>query len=188
MRNLRSILFATAVFGGVVAGACDDPLSLAPAGVENVVDTVTLYALRGTDVTKPSGYFLPTRSAVRTDQPGFDVAFDISDGGTPTLYPAGALGLTREPGLLKVTASFGDVTSAPINNDYNTIDPLPIPVGTVFVARSASYGGDCLLTALPRYGKFHVLAVDPVARSVTLEVLVDPNCGYRELRPGVPTA
>jgi len=42
--------------------------------------------------------------------------------------------------------------------------------------------------ALPRYGKFQVLSLDPVARSVTFQTLVNQNCGYRSLRPGIPTA
>jgi hypothetical protein len=39
---------------------------------------------------------------------------------------------------------------------------------------------------LPRYGKFQVLAIDPAQRTVTLEFLIDRNCGYRGLEPGLP--
>jgi hypothetical protein len=39
---------------------------------------------------------------------------------------------------------------------------------------------------VPRYGKFHVLALDPTERTVTLEHLINLNCGYRSLTPGTP--
>ncbi len=36
------------------------------------------------------------------------------------------------------------------------------------------------------YAKLHVLQVDTAARRIDFEILVDPNCGYRGLEPGVP--
>ena len=61
-------------------------------------------------------------------------------------------------------------------------------MGSVFVIRSRPFIVGCELTGeLPRYGKFHVLAVDPVARSLKLETLVNQNCGYRSLEPGLPS-
>jgi hypothetical protein len=61
--------------------------------------------------------------------------------------------------------------------------------GTLFVIRSRSSNVQCAFSGgLPRYGKFHVLGVDLVARTVTLEMLVDLNCGYRGLEPGIPEA
>jgi hypothetical protein len=41
---------------------------------------------------------------------------------------------------------------------------------------------------LPRYGKFRVLDLNIEERSVTLELLVDVNCGYRGLEPGFPSS
>jgi len=185
----RVLAAAGVLIGAVSLGGCQDTLSLPPATFPNVVDTVRIYALRGTPVDKPSGYFVPTRQVVRTDQPGFDVAFDIDDAGTPLLYPSGALGLGRDPGILRVNVAFDALETAPTGNDYTVAQPVAIPAETVFVVRSAPFGGDCALTgALPRYGKFRVLSVDPAARSVTLEALVDMNCGYRDLRPGLPAA
>ena len=36
------------------------------------------------------------------------------------------------------------------------------------------------------YGKIEILAIDPVARSVTFRYLVNNNCGYLGLEPGLP--
>lgn len=188
MRILRAFLFSAGVLAASFLAACDDPLSLREASAGNVVDTIQMFALRGTPIAQPSGFHLPTRTVMRTDQPGFDIAFDIDDAGTPRIYPAGALGLPREPGVLKVTTVFDALNSAP-NVDYVDHESIAIPPGTVFVAQSSLYGGDCGLSgALPRYGKFHVLSVNMVQRSVVIETLVNINCGYRDLQPGVPSA
>ncbi|MSR07395.1 MAG: hypothetical protein EXR93_10075 [Gemmatimonadetes bacterium] len=188
MQILRGFLFSAGVLAASLLGACDSSLNLPEASATNVVDTIELFALRGTPVAKPSGFHLPTRSVVRTDQPGFDIAFDIDDAGIPRIYPAGALGLPPEPGVLAVSSTFDAIHSAP---DVNYLDDegLAIPVGTVFVAQSGLYGGDCGITgSLPRYGKFHVLSVNTAERSIKIEALVNINCGYRDLRPGLPTA
>lgn len=188
-QKLRVLAGLAAFFSVVVLAGCDDSAGLPPASFTNVVDTVRLYALRGTPVDRPSGFFVATSQVVRTDQPGFDVAFDINDAGTPLLYPSGALGLGREPGILKMSVTFDAIESAPTGNDYEVLQPVAIPPETVFVVRSAPFGGDCGLTgSLPRYGKFRVISVDPATRSVSLEMLVDMNCGYRDLRPGLPSA
>jgi hypothetical protein len=185
MREIRALLSATVV---TVAAACDDPLKLAPASLSNVIDTVTLYALRGTDVRLPSGYDLPTMRATRTDLSSFDFAFDIADNGQSLIYPAGALHLDRSPGVLPVQQLFDSVTSAPTSGYLDSL-PLGIAAGTVFVVRSRpSFTGCQLAGSLPRYGKFLVLTIDSLQRSIMMEALVDQNCGYHSLLPGAPTA
>jgi hypothetical protein len=175
------------MLGGSFIVACDDRLNLPPATQLNIQDTVHIYALQGTPISQPSGYHVPTRRVMRTDQPGFDIAFDIDAAGTPLMYPAGALGLPSDAGILQMSSTFDEITVAPARTDFVTNQALAIPGETVFVVRSAPYGGDCGFTgALPRYGKFRVLSVDLAARSVALEILINANCGYRDLRPGVP--
>jgi hypothetical protein len=170
--------------------SCDDQLGgLPPPSSNNVVDTIQLFALHGTAISQPSGFHLPTQTVWRTDQPGFDIAFDIDVNGNAFMYPAGALGLSRDPGIQKVSTSFDEVTSAPAGNDYATTTPVVLLPGTVFVVRSAPWGGNCgILNALPRYGKFHVISLDLAQGRVVLEILINVNCGYRDLRPGLPAA
>src|SRR3954467_10902455 len=96
--EVRGLLVAGVVLAAL--GACNDPLQLNPATFTNAVDTVTIFALRGTNVTLPSGFDLPTNSAARTDQAGFDFAFDINDAGRSVVYPGGALGLAKQSGVL----------------------------------------------------------------------------------------
>ena len=39
---------------------------------------------------------------------------------------------------------------------------------------------------MPQYGKLEVLQIDTVAHTITFQHLVDQNCGYRGLEPGIP--
>jgi hypothetical protein len=186
--SLPHRLFPAAAGLGLLTAAlaCGDDFTLPDATFENTVDTVTLAALTGTPLTEPSGFDVVVAATVRTDRTnGFDFAFDI-EGGVPAIYPAGALGLAPEPGLLRSDAAFADLDSAPLEG-YVTDSVLPVAAGAVFVVRSRNSNVQCTLgTSLPRYGKFHVLSVDPAARTITLELLVDLNCGYRGLLPGIP--
>jgi hypothetical protein len=84
--------------------------------------------------------------------------------------------------------AFDALTSAPLEG-YVTDSALVVAANTVFVIRSRTSPVQCAFSGgLPRYGKFHVLNVDLGARTVTLEMLVDLNCGYRGLEPGTPEA
>src|SRR5574341_21715 len=191
---MRRISFWHFAFGlsaaaAVVAGsACGDPLGQEPQ-VENAVDTVTLYALRDTPIRLPSAFNMlqPVGTqAVRTATTSqFDFAFDIDSVGKALIYPSGALGLSREPGLQVMNRTFEDVLRAP-DEGYKADSAITVTHGNVFVARSRVTSLFCVYVAVPRYGKCHVLAIDTTNRSITLETLVDLNCGFRSLEPGIP--
>jgi hypothetical protein len=179
-------LSAAAVVGA--ASACGDPFGQ-DATVENTVDTVVLFALRDTPIRLPSAYDMlqPAGSqAVRTDTTSqFDFAFDIDSAGQALIYPAGALGLARDPGVQLLVRGFDDVHRAP-DDGYRADSAITVTQGAVFVARSRVTSLFCVYVSVPRYGKFHVLALDATNRSITLESLVDLNCGFRGLEPGLP--
>ncbi|MBI2072430.1 MAG: hypothetical protein HYT81_05225 [Gemmatimonadetes bacterium] len=179
-------LSAAALVGA--ASGCGDPFGQR-ASIENTVDTVTLYALRDTPIRLPSAYDMLQPSgfqAVRTDTTSqFDFAFDIDSTGRALIYPAGALGLSREPGLQSMDKTFEEVRRAP-DSGYRADSAITVTQGGVFVARSRVTSLFCVYVAVPRYGKFHVLVLDPTNRSITLETLVDLNCGFRGLEPGIP--
>jgi hypothetical protein len=167
--------------------ACGGDSQLAPALFENVVDTVVLYALTGTPVTTASGFDGVRGAAVRTDlNLPFDFAIDLDTANTLRLMPAGTLGYAPEAGVLVSTESFDGIASAPLEG-YAGDTVRAADVGTVFVLRSRATSELCALSgALPRYSKYRVLAVDLVQRAATLEFLVNMNCGYRGLEPGLP--
>lgn len=184
----RVWLTTAALFLAVIAVACDDT-GLIPASFPNSIDTVTLYALRGTPIPTQSAFDIAFGIPARTDEgDAFDFAFDIDSADVAVVFPAGALGLTPQAGLQLTEKTFSAVDEAPYD-DYVVDSVLPVSVGDVFIGRSRNTTGNCFyLGSLPRYGKFHVLELNKQDRTITLEYLVNVNCGYRKLEPGYPTS
>lgn len=181
--SFPSLAFAASVLVVLAAAACGSGQT---AYYSNYVDTLTLYALRNTPIRTPSAYNILNVLTVRTDTTGaFDFAFDFDSAGTPRMYPAGVLGLDKTTGIQIINAPFDNVHSAPTTG-YVTDSALAVDSGTVFVARSRSTSANCIYYSLPRYGKFQVLSIDSIQRSITLAGLVDLNCGFRGLDPGIP--
>ncbi len=188
--------FARLMFGPVVlavvlfSAGCDNTLALPPASVPNVVDTVTLSALQGTSINSASGFDVTLRRTARTDRQSeaFDIAFDIDDGGRALIFTTGALGLNARSAIQSSDRAFGDIVIAPLE-DYQLDSALVVGVDSVFIVRSrpTSFGCVFFLGQLPRYGKFHVLDLSLETRQITLENLVNVNCGYRSLEFGIPT-
>ena len=178
------LLCCVAVVGALTA--CGDDFTLPPAVATNRVDTVAVYALSGTPVGAPSGYQLEFRRVVRTDQTSlFDFAFDITAAGAPVFLPTGPLGLGEGSGLQVATAPFDSLTVAPTGG-YVYDSATAAGAGAELLVQSrvttCSYGGSASY-----YAKLRVLSVDMVQRRAAFEILVNTNCGYRGLEPGLPT-
>lgn len=181
----RTVARHVALTGLVLLVACGDTTNLPAAYFTNVVDTVSLFALRGTDVRLPSAYALDGKRAVRVDQTtGLDFAFDFDSVGEPALFPTGAIKLGAFSGLQRSTLAFAAITLAPTDG-YIFDKPIALDTGTVVLVRSrpiqCTYG-----TTVSFYAKLRVLAVDTAAHRLVFETLVDQNCGYRGLEPGLP--
>jgi hypothetical protein len=176
------------VLAGAFAVACSDANSLGDPTVNNVVDTVTLGALQGTSISTPSGYNI-TAGPVRTDASvDFEFAYNVrrlADGSYQrVLLPRAALGLSSttsaDPGLQQRTEPFDGITRAG-SNGYVTDSAVPIEKGQRLVVRSRVI---CSALGVPLYGKIEIL--DFQDSTVTLQTLVDGNCGYKDLLPGLP--
>jgi hypothetical protein len=171
----------------LLAAACGDSNGLQDAIFANAVDTVTLGALVGTPIAVPSAFSVTERRAVRSDQTSaFDFAFNIDADGQLVFLPLSVLGLgsntTADPGLRVSTLAFADIVQAP-SSGYVTQDTVPFTVGDRFVVRSRI---TCGLLGVPQYGKLEVLSLDETERTVSLQVLTNNNCGYKDLTPGIP--
>jgi hypothetical protein len=174
--------------GVLVLTGCDDPLGLPPPVAENVVDTVTIFALQGTPIGALSGFDVTIGTGARTESDPFDIAFDIDVDGVSRIFSRGALGLSMETGIQSVRQGFFDIDEAPVDG-YSLDMPLVVGVDSVFVVRSRPFGGGCpfYLGSLPRYGKFQVLEIDTTDRRIVMQTLVNINCGYRQLIIGLPS-
>jgi hypothetical protein len=169
-----------------VAIACSDANSLADPTVSNVVDTVTLGSVEGTPISVPSGYNIAS-GAVRIDQTDFEFVYNVrrlTDGTYQRVFlPRATLGLTSstaDPGLQAREETFDGITRAP-SNGYTADSAVPIQVGQRYVVRSRVV---CASLGVPLYGKLEILSFQD--STVTFQVLVDKNCGYRDLLPGLP--
>jgi len=190
--RVRSVPRLLAVTGfALLAAACNDTSGLPAAGFPNVVDTVSLYALSRTPIQSPSAYRLTgTRTVVRTDQTSqFDFAFDFDAAtGRPVLKPTGALGLGNSSALQRTTAAFDSIKTAPTGG-WVFDSALVADSGAVLLVRSRPTTCYTQIT-VSLYAKLEVLAVDtssaPGGRRIDFRILVDENCAYRSLEPGLP--
>jgi hypothetical protein len=181
MRSPRLILAL------LLAGtACSDSNGLPDPTLTNVETSQTLYALVGTPVATPSGYAVDGNRLIRTDlSVDFDFAYNIESDGRHVLIPRAAMGIDASPnpnpGLLPHTAAFEAITVAP-SNGYITDQPIVIALGERYVVRSRIA---CTI-GVPKYGKLEITGFDEAARTVTFRVLIDDNCGFKGLEPGLP--
>jgi hypothetical protein len=186
-------MFRTSRLLGVIASAvlaaCSDPNQLAKATLENRLDTLTLYSLATAPLHQPAAYSLSAGTAVRTWDVGtnFDFAYSTTSAGKSVFLPLDLLGLASsssvKPGLLRSTSSFDQMTKAPLDG-YVTSDTIVVAEQDLFYLRTGI--STCTALGVPLYGKLEVLDIDTVAQSVKIRVLANQNCGYRELRLGIP--
>ncbi len=181
----RLVALTAAVTGlALLAAACSNTTGLPAAFYANKVDTVSLYALRGTPIALPSAYSIQQLVAVRTDTTvSLDFAFDFDSAGRPRLLPTAALHLGTASGLQPTTTAFAAIALAPTGG-YILDTAVTADSGKVFYAVSRPI--PCLIGSVPLYAKLHVLSVDTAARRLNFEILVDQNCGYRGLALGLP--
>lgn len=179
----------------LLAGACGGPTELT-ADFPTTSATVTLFALNGTAPAAPTGLALvPTPQVLRPGPDfGFDLAVDFAANGSALLYPVdrvaslAVLGPGRFVGLQLVTEVLFDSLGRAPDNDYTFDEALPVAVGDIGVVESLNHPycrGSFFLQSI--YAKFRVEAIDPVARTVRLRVVADPNCGFRGLESGLPS-
>ncbi len=168
MRALRlsTLLLAAALIA--FAACSDNSLGLPTATFNNVVDSVSLWAVDGTPINTPSGY---------------SMSVNITPGGQAELLPTGALGLGKASGILVQSKAFDAITEAP-SSGYQDSLAVAVDSGTVVVLRSRPVS--CVIGVVFYYAKLQVLRVDALARRVDYNILVDLNCGYRGLEPGIP--
>ncbi|HEV2084701.1 MAG TPA: hypothetical protein VGR09_06440 [Gemmatimonadales bacterium] len=170
------------------AAACSDSTGLPPATLTNVERADTLYSLIGTPVATPSGYALDGGRRVRTDQTdAFDFAYNVEPDGRHVFIPRAALGIdttnTANPGFQARTETFEAIRAAP-SNSYVTDQVVPIAIGDRYVVRSRV---TCSI-GVPKYAKLEIVNFDDVAKTVSFRILIDDNCGFRGLEPGLPNS
>ena len=191
LRRLRLLFVAAAV------SACGEDIVLPPASIPVAEQQIMLFALTDTPVNTPSAYTITSLAEVRVDLSNdYDFAFDIGPRsrygltGTPTdtvavLVTRHYMGFVADGGFQPATGIFDSIMIAPATG-YEQQLPAVIDVGTVLFA--ASRLRQCNFNLIrPHYAKLVVQEIDRTLRRATIRLVVDPNCGYRSLAPGIPT-
>ena len=174
-----------------VLTACGDS-KLLQASLPTVQDAYILFALTGTPAAYPSGLNTYVRSAVRVDgNANFDVAFDIDSSGRAILYPVqkivSSLSSARHVGLRKVSVTFESVTLAPSGTYADST--IVASEGDIVIVQAARNGtGDaCQFDISPYiYTKMLVDSIAVDTRTIVLQTVLDPNCGFRSFESGIP--
>lgn len=187
-RKFALVLIASAS----VLTACDDP-ALLRASLPTVEDVYTVFALTGTPAAYPSGINTYARAAVRVDaNAAFDVAFDIDPDGHAILYPVqkivSQLGGTHKVGLRKVSGTFAELTLAPTGTYADST--IVASKGDIVIVQSTQNGanGACQFDISPYiYTKVLVDSIAVDTKTVVLQTVLNPNCGFRSFEAGIPT-
>ena len=174
-----------------VLTACGDS-QLLQASLPTVQDAYIVFALTGTPAAYPSGLNTYVRSAVRVDgNANFDVAFDIDSSGHAILYPVqkivSSLSSARHVGLRKVAGTFENVTLAPSGTYADST--IVASEGDIVIVQAARNGtGDaCQFDISPYiYTKMLVDSIAVDTRTIVLQTVLDPNCGFRSFESGIP--
>jgi hypothetical protein len=157
-------------------------------------DSFIAYALTGTPPTYPTAYIAAARSVSVVDGGGnFDVAFDIDAQGKVVVYPmrlvVSPITPFRDVGLLKGTGTFDAITRAP-NSGYLTDKAVTLSPGDVLILQTArNTGNDICIYGISPYifAKIGLDSVDLKDRSIYFKSTVNPNCGFRSFKTGIPT-
>jgi hypothetical protein len=187
--TLRKLFVAT--LGVVLAiSACSDPNGRLRANFDTITDTLDVYALTGSPAAFPTALVTPSHTVVRADGGlTFDIAFDIDGSGRALLYPFKTVidpaAASRRVGIRVMSVPFDSVLRAPTSG-YNYDSVTVAPEGTVLVVQ-ATRAIECQYDINPTvYSKLIIDDVDIAARRVTFRIVVDPDCGFRDLAPGRP--
>jgi hypothetical protein len=179
------------VVAAIALAACsqDDPFRPV-ATSENVVTTLNVAAL-SSGIEAPSAVDFVNLRTLRpsldgTGSPNFQMAFDLTTDGRIRLLPV--LEVLNPPsgagtvGLVRVGTAFDDLGRAPTGG-FVSDSTVTTAIGETWVVRInpglCSFGD-------PFYAKLVVDAANLVTRRMTVRVLINRNCGYRDLTVGLP--
>ena len=195
---------AALLAGGIVA--CGDPYEV-KASVKVVEDTLVVHSISDASAPisasavidiadSPDGLAASRRPIARrlgsdfySSGLGFDVAVDVRGDSVlflPPLEVTNSLTTVRRIGLRADTIGFERATVAPGSGYQFDSVAVSARVGqTVFVVSQHPLCVYEFRTEM--YAKIGVLAIDQAARTATLRVRLDPNCGFRSFLDGIPS-
>ena len=189
-RPLTRVLIGILIGGAAACSALTD----VPASLANVSDTLTIYALNGAPYGAPvaldifSGALLPADANFY-----FDVAFDLSAADEVLILPqravASSLVTTHSVALATVADTFEAVTGVPDNVSFRADTAMTVVPNQVVLVRTDASASACAGATIGSvlYAKLVIRGVNLEARTMNIEYVVNPNCGFKSFASGVPT-
>jgi hypothetical protein len=172
-------------------GGCDDR-SPFEARFENRLTVNNLYAMNGTLPSLPAAINLRAQRVTRIDPGwGFDVAFDMDSVGFVKVYSVKSVAselpalLNRVGFAIDSVHSFDQIAEAPASG-YKYDTSMVLGAGNVLLIDVFDASCRNEFTGFNIRAKLRVDSVDVVSRSIRLHMLVNQNCGFRSLLPGMP--
>lgn len=190
-RGLTPVIFIVVL----VASACKgDALGGLRPTQATQTDSFHAYALTGTPPSYPTAYTAAARNVGVVDGSGnFDIAFDIDAQGKVVVYPmrlvVSPITSFRDVGIIKGIGAFESITRAPASG-YLTDKSITLSTGDVLILQTARNAGNdiCLYGVSPYiFAKIGLDSVDLKDRSIFFKSTVNPNCGFRSFKTGIPT-
>jgi len=159
------------------------PLSTATGARGSAVDLAGLRVLR-------PGVTLITVGQAQIPAPNFDFAVDRAADGSVRLLPSrlvvdpGNVGRRGSTGFQVAAAPFDSIVEAPESGYASDSVATTVSVGQSVIVRAESLlcAGNQLRPQL--YAKFVVEGIDAPTGAVIFRGRINPNCGFRSLRPG----
>lgn len=196
LRRRAAVVAAIVGAAGLAACGGRDPYAPDPA---NNVDTqqsdLFVYPLSRATGPLPSAISLLSLAVVRplltnlattsgtVSAANFDFAVDRAADGRVRLLPSKlvvdltGLGQVFQTGFQATTTPFDSIGDAP-SSGYNADSAYTLGVGQSVIIQAQS------ATCSAFYAKLLVVSVDPATGGVSVRARVNPNCGFRSLRPG----
>ena len=171
------------------ASSCGDPTAI-KAQFDTDSAHVEVFAVNGTSPTLPSAIRTRSILPVRVGNDfNFDVAWDIGPGGEVIAYTprmlANELVGTRTVGLLLAEGPFEALTKAPVNG-YKYDSLLTVPGDKLLLVDVIDPTCNISILGPNIRSKIQIDSVNLERRAIYLRVLSNPNCGFRDLTPGLP--
>jgi hypothetical protein len=195
--HTRLAVLATVTSAAIVAAAAGCGAKQQTAAFRVVFDTLAASALNGTPPEAPSALDLGSGALVAPNGSlSFDIVFDIDGQGRPLVEPqcliATSSGLectpssgSRRVGMQRSGLPFDSIQFAPTGGYFFDSAFVMAPQQPIIVASQAPA---CVVSANPSlYGKIVMDSLSMALRTIYLRATIDPNCGYRSFKTGVPT-
>jgi len=197
----RPLVLTFGALAVLAAAACGNPFAL-NATLDVIADTLAVYGLTQAPTNAPTAVNTFGPQLVTTSPTShYDVVFDIrpDSAGNPQAYaePPRAVASFGTAGfVVDSTQAFDAITFAP-NVPYNDSTVVPLKPGTVLVVQALSTACAVNLVASQQfiYSKIVIDSINytpfdaftnPDGNTIHFRIVVDPNCGFRSFKEGLP--